>query len=560
MNKIDRRRFLSTATQTGLASASLIPAALKPASLHAFTGPTPHLATPSPEQLAWQDLELGMFVHFAPNTWQDVESDNLTTPLSKINPDTLDTDQWAQTAVDLGAKYIVFVAKHQGGFCMWQTDTTDYSIKNTPWKNGRGDVLADVLASCKKFGLKLGVYVCPRDDHSGATTGGICKTPELQKIYDARYRQQLTEVFTRYGSLVEIWFDGSSVTPVADLLAKYQPHAIVFQGPSASIRWVGNEDGFAPYPCWNGISPAEAKSGTATALDSDPDGNAWLPSEVDVSIRRPDWFWNTTNESKVLTLDQLLSIYYRSVGRGAQLLLNIPANRHGLLSDKDCAVAKVFGAEIKRRFATPIATTSGTGTTITLKLLKPIRIDTVILQEETHKGERIRAYDLEGYSEGKWQKIGSGSAIGHKHIQPIDPITADAIRLRVTRNVGIPVIRTLAVFDTNTAPPADWNAPSQMWSADLVGDWTANAFSLDLSGKIKSAAQYRLRFIPKQGSITAIRNVTLKLHGLAQPALIKPSKTKPDELILDITETGGTIQITGTIEGSASGQILLQKL
>ena len=251
---------------------------------------------------------------------------------------------------------------------MWQTETTDYSIRNTPWRGGHGDVLADVSASCRKHGLKLGVYVCPRDDHFGAKTGGICKTPELQARYNAMYRRQLTEVFSRYGELVEVWFDGSTATPVSDLLAKYQPHAMVFQGPAATIRWVGNEDGFAPNPCWNGIDRADAKTGTATSLNSDPDGDVWMPNEVDVSIRRPNWFWSTKNANKVLTPAQLLSVYYRSVGRGAQLLLNIPANRDGLLPDPDCASASAFGSEVRKRFAKPLAETAGQGAELTLTL------------------------------------------------------------------------------------------------------------------------------------------------------------------------------------------------
>jgi alpha-L-fucosidase len=331
---VNRRTLLSLGARAGVATAAM--ETLRP---FAFAQPAGSgiqmraVARPSADQLAWQDLEVGMFVHFAPNTWQNAESDNLSTPLSEIDPKDLDTDQWARTAVNLGAKYIVFVAKHQGGFCMWQTDTTDYSIKNTPWKHGKGDVVADVSASCRKFGLKLGIYCCPRDDHFGAKTGGICATPELQAKYDKMYREQLTEVWSRYGPLVEIWFDGSTITPVADLLTKYQPHAMVFQGPEATIRWVGNENGFAPYPCWNGISKADAATGTATALDSNPNGAVWMPNECDVSIRRPDWFWHTDNANKVMTEQQLLSVYYRSVGRGAQLLLNIPANREGLLPD-----------------------------------------------------------------------------------------------------------------------------------------------------------------------------------------------------------------------------------
>lgn len=518
------------------------------------------LALPSPYQIAWQNMELGMFVHLAPNTWQDVESDNLSTPLSEIDPKELNTDQWAETAVNLGAKYIVFVAKHQGGFCMWQTQTTDYSIRNTPWRSGHGDVMADISASCRKFGLKLGVYVCPRDDHFGAKTGGICKSPEQQAKYNAMYREQLTEVLSRYGDLVEIWFDGSTVTPVGDLLRKYQPHAMVFQGPQATIRWVGNENGFAPYPCWNGIDAADARTGTATSLNSDANGNVWMPNEVDVSIRRPDWFWSTKNANKVLTEDQLLSIYYRSVGRGAQLLLNIPANRNGLLSDKDCSVARSFGLEIKRRFAKPLAETSGTGESINLLLDRPVKIDTIIIEEDISKGERVREYRLEGHSNGVWQHLGFGSAIGHKRIQPVPPTTVEAVRLIVIKAAATPVIRTLAIFDTGTAPPVDWNAPSAIWAANLVGDWKQNEFALDLTSKINAAAQYRLRFVPENGTVTGIKDVVLLLHGVPEPSMVKLIKDRPDELILDVTGVAETVQISGRVEGAISGQILLQRL
>lgn len=558
--KMDRRTFLSGGVHAGLTSVAL--KAWTPAGFHLLpdTAPPRSLALPSAGQMSWQDMEIGMFVHFAPNTWQDVESDNLSTPLSEINPKRLDTDQWVQTAIALGAKYIVFVAKHQGGFCMWQTQTTDYSIRNTPWKDGHGDVLADVQASCRKYGLKLGVYVCPRDDHFGAKTGGVCKTPELQARYDAMYREQLKEVFSGYGELVEIWFDGSTVTQVGDLIQKYQPHAMVFQGPQATIRWVGNEDGFAPYPCWNGIDRADAQTGTATALNSDPNGNVWMPSEVDVSIRRPDWFWSTTNENKVLTKDQLLSIYYRSVGRGAKLLLNIPANRNGLLSEKDSAAAKELGLEIQRRFGIPLVKTSGSGRVLTLRLNRPTRIDTVILQEEIAKGERVREYRLEGRANGAWQTLGAGSAIGHKRIQPVEPATIDEVRLVVTSDAALPAIRTLAVFDTGVAPPADWNAPSELWAANLVGNWSDHHFSLDLTAKIDSAAQYRLHFVPKNGQVTAIRDVVLKLHGVDELRFVKPVKDQPGDLILDITGVAETVEISGHVDGSGDGQILLQKL
>ena len=559
-----RRDFLSSAIRGGVAIAVLqhtaptLASSLGPA-LQDESLPPPR-AFPTPDQVAWQDLEIGMFVHFAPNTWQDVESDNLSTPLSEINPKDLDTDQWARTALALGAKYIVFVAKHQGGFCMWQTHTTDYGIRNTPWRNGKGDVMADISASCKKYGLRLGVYMCPRDDHFGAKTGGVCATPELQAKYNTMYREQLTEVLSRYGSIVEIWFDGSTAAPVSDILAKYQPRAMIFQGPSATIRWVGNEDGYAPYPGWNGIDRVDAKTGTATALNSDPDGDVWLPSEVDVSTHRPKWFWSTTDANKVLTLDQLMGIYYRSVGRGAQLLLNVPPNRDGLMSEPDTALVKSFGDEVKRRFSRPLAETNGTGATVTLKLPSPSRIDTVVLEEDIRSGERVRVYTLEGLNAGNWVKIGEGTAIGHKRILPVDPVTVEAVRLTANKHAGIPRLRRIALFNTGVTPPENWNAVPQLWAPNIVGRWRGNTFSLDLTKQIDAAKQYRLRFVPRTGTVTALTDVVLKLHGVAEPNLLKTVKDRPNELILDITEVSDSVTLEGHVEGATSGQILLQKL
>lgn len=515
------------------------------------------VARPTPRQIAWQDLEIGMFVHFAPNTWQDLEYDNLSTPLSAINPAQLDTDQWVDTAVALGARYVVFVAKHAGGFCMWQTKTTDYSIAHTPWRSGKGDVVADISASCRKRGLKFGVYASPRDDHFGAGVGGKCKTPQLQARYDAMYREQLRELFSRYGELVEIWFDGSTVTPVSDLIRQCQPNAMIFQGQDATIRWVGNEDGYAPYPCWNGIEAALAKLGTATALDGDPNGSVWLPNEVDVSIRRPDWFWSTKNANKVLTPDQLLSIYYRSVGRGAQLLLNIPANREGLLDTKDRTSAAEFGKEVRRRFGSPLASTRGSGSEVLLQLERPMRIDTVILEEETALGERVRAFTLEGRSQGAWNSLGSGTAIGHKRIQPVEPRTVDAIRLRVTRQAALPSIRTLAVFNTQRTPPADWNAQPELWAPNLAGRWKDGTFSLEVGSLIPAAAQYGLQFRSTTGSVLGFEDLKLTIGGVPSSQFLKVSGTRKDELLLDITAPDPSIVVTGRVSGADAGSVIL---
>ncbi|MFT4111227.1 alpha-L-fucosidase [Silvibacterium sp.] len=559
---MDRRTLLTLSAKAGLLSAlpSFGASALFARSLSSFAHEGVALAHPTADQVRWEDLEIGMFVHFGNETYLNGRSHDFSVPASEVNPVDLDTDQWARTAVALGAKYIVFVAKHQYGFCSWQTDTTDFSLKSSPWKDGKGDIMRMLRASCDKFQLGLGVYLSPRDDHFGAATGGICKTPEEQAKYNEIYRAQLTELVTRYGPLVEIWFDGATATPVNDILKKYQPHAAVFQGPAATIRWVGNEDGFAPYPCWNGVDRGASAAGTATALDSDPNGNRWLPSEVDVSIRRPDWFWTPDNEKKVLRVDQLFSIYYRSVGRGAQLMLNIPPDPSGLLPAADVASATAFGTEIRRRFARPIATTSGKGAQVTLQLASPTRIDTVILQESIEQGERVRAYTLEGRVNGSWTTLGEGSAIGHKRIQPVASTVVDAVRITVTKAAAEPEVRTLAVYDTGVAPPSDWNATSALWSHNLIGDWKDGRFSLDLHKYVNEAAQYLLRLVPAEGAITEIRDITLILDGAPQPKLLKHVPVHPDELVIDVTGLGDTGTISGTVVGATHGQALLQKL
>jgi alpha-L-fucosidase len=541
-----RRRFLGSSL--AVAAAAQMPA---------FAA-GPQLALPTADQLAWQDLEVGMFIHFAPNTWQDKEGDNLSTPLSAINPQ-IDTDNWAQCAVNLGARYIVFVAKHIGGFCMWQTQTTTYSIAHTPWKNGKGDVLEDLSASCKKFGLGLGVYLSPRDDNFGAGGGGHCKDPAKQDVYNQMYRTQLTEVLSRYGSMVEMWFDGSNIVPVADILQKYAPHAAVFQGPSATIRWVGNEDGFSPSPLWNAVARADAKSGTATSLLGDPDGEVWLPVEADVSIRRPNWFWSTTNVKKLMTLDDLLEVYYRSVGRGSQLLLNIPADRRGLMPDEDFARAKEFGDELRHRFKHSIAEMKGAGRTFNLPLARTQHADHVVLQEECRYGQRIRAYTLEGNIDGTWSTLYSGNSIGQKRIIPITPNSYIALRLTITESSAPARIRRFAAYNTLAEPPKNWDAPASVWSANAVGRWTDSKFDLDLSKKITAATQYRLRFLPASGTVNAVENVQLLVNGVLSPQLVRPVRGSKNVLMLDMTEIPQKTSISGTISGADKGTIVLEK-
>lgn len=499
-----------------------------------------------------------MFVHIAPNTWQNREYDDLSTPLSEINPD-IDTDNWAQCAVNLGARYIVFVAKHAGGFCWWQTKTTPYSVSHIPWKNGHGDVLRNLRASCDKYGLKLGVYVSPRDGYNGAGTGGVCKTPEKQKAYNAIYREQLTEVLSRYGAMVEIWFDGSTVTPVADIVERYAPHAAIFQGPEATIRWVGNENGFAPYPCWETLPLADAATGVATSSSSTPYGNVWMPIEADVSIRRPKWFWSTTDLKDLMTVDQLLEVYYRSIGRGVQLLLNVPPSTTGHMDPHDFARAKEFGDEIRRRFGRPAVEISGSGHTTTFHPHRPLRIDHAILQEDCRYGQRVESYRVEGLADGQWKTLATGSTIGFKRIQPLTPSIVHGLRLIVTSSLETPRILRFAAYDTHAAPPAGWDAASRVYAPTPAGHWNGSTFHIDLTSQIKQAGQYLVHFTPQRGSIKALRNVEILFNGASEPKLVQYIPDAPGSLLLDITEIGAKIELQGSVDGASKGAILLQQ-
>ncbi len=406
---------------------------------------TPRLALPTPEQADWHDLELGMFIHFAPNTWQDQEYDDLSTPLSKMNPFQLDTDQWVEVAEAMGAKYIIFVAKHVGGFCWWQTETTDYGVKSIPWRDGKADVMAMLAESCRRRSMKLGVYISPADRKHGAEVGGRCKTAAEQKRYNAIYRQQLTELLSRYGPLVEVWFDGSCIIDVGDILKQYAPKAMVFQGPQATIRWVGNEDGIAPYPAWNSLPIAAAKSGVATAAESRPDGDAWMPLECDARFRNT-WFWNTRNANTLKTVDRLMDMYYKSVGHGAVLLLNHTPDPTGLVPEADARRAAEFGAEVRRRFGKSIAETSGQAEIVELDLGKPQVVDHVVTMEDIRQGERIRSYIIEALVDGIWKEVSKGTAVGHKKIDRISPLKTTKIWLRALSSTGLPIIRKLAAY------------------------------------------------------------------------------------------------------------------
>jgi len=411
------------------------------------------LAVPTPAQVEWQEHEVGMFIHMAPQTWQDSETDTMKTPLWAMNPEKLDVAQWVRVAESMGAKYIVFVAKHEGGFCWWPTTTTDHCVRNIPWRAGKGDVLADLSVECAKRKMKLGVYISPQDRIHGVGVGGKASDPAKQGEYEKLFRAQLTEVLSTYGRMCEVWFDGSLVFDVGDILKQHAPDAAIFQGPHATIRWVGNEAGVVDGPAWNAVRSGDKKWGDYTTADAKPDGDRWLPNECDARIRAT-WFWRTDNAKTLKSVDALMTMYEASVGRGGVLLLNNTPDRSGLIPDEDARRSAEFGAMIKRRYDVAMISSAGTveeGKDLTVTLSAPRAIDRVMLQEDIAQGERVREYVIEalkpGAPESGWEIIAKGTAIGYKRIEVLaEPMTVAKVRLRVVKTVGEARIAHLAVF------------------------------------------------------------------------------------------------------------------
>jgi alpha-L-fucosidase len=482
----------------------------------------PRQVLPEPEQVLWQNMEQIMFVHFGPATWQNGENDNRSTPLDKIDPAKLDVNQWIDAAEAFDAKMILFVAKHVGGFCWWQTETTDYSIKNTPYKNGKGDVLDELVKACFQRGMKFGIYISPADGKHGVGNGGKAKNAEEQEKYNKILRKQWEEVLSRYGNqITEIWFDGSVIVPLEDIIKKYSPNAIVFQGPFATIRWVGNERGLCPYPNWYTVKEKDAKSGVATAAHNDPNGDAWQPVEVDTTLRNHFWFWRQTNEKNLRSLDNLMEIYYQSVGRGAMLLLNSAPDTSGLIPEKDMARYREFGNEIKRRFGKSVAETSGKGNFAEIKLPESATIDHAIIQEEISMGQRIRKYEIEGLIDNQWRSLAQGQSVGQKRIEKFESVKVDAVRLRVTESSFPPVISRFAVFNvgtsTNNIISATENKPEKDVGEIRVGN--GGQFEFDLSPFIPFAEQYLLS-IKSEEQVMPIEKLFLQISEIDLPNFV----------------------------------------
>jgi alpha-L-fucosidase len=460
------------------------------------------LARPSNAQYRWHEQERIMFIHFGMATWQGVEYDNGNFDLKRINPDRLNTDEWCRVAASWGAKQIIFVAKHVGGFCWWPTETTEYCVRNIPWKNGKGDLLKDISESCRKFRLKLGVYCYPGDVRWGAGIGSGGKTndPSRQEAYNEVYRRQLTELLTLYGEMTEVWFDGSCIINVNDILDKYAGNAVVLQGPKASIRWPGTETARIFYPAWNSIKQSDLESGIATQYNDDPDGDAWAPLEADAPIYNHNWFWSPGNENKRRSVNELMDIYYKSVGYGSVLLLNATPDTTGVIPAGDAKLFADFGKEISRRFDNPLASVSNRKSEVVeIDFDHPREINHTIVMEDYREGHRVREYVIEGFVHNEWIRLAGGTSVGRKKIDPFTPVTVAKVRLRILKKADVPLIRSFEVynvenyrFEPSLYETTDWKE---------CGEWDTKSFtkgrkemSIDLSSFILKPGQYEVAF------------------------------------------------------------------
>ena len=480
MTELSRRTLIAT----GLA-ASALPAA--PALARVAT-PRPHGAVPSPRQWRWHGREQYAFVHFSINTFTDKEWGFGDESPKLFDPSDFDADQIVAAAKAGGLTGLILTAKHHDGFCLWPTKLTEHCIRNSPYKDGKGDVVREMADACRRAKLPFGLYLSPWD-RNHAEYG--------RPAYVEYYRAQLTELCTRYGELFEVWFDGANGgdgyyggarearkidapryydwPSIVALVHKLQPNACTFDPLGADIRWVGNEDGVAGDPCWPTMpnKPYDQKDGNSGVRG----GALWWPAETDVSIR-PGWFYHSDEDSKVKSPERLIRLYDESVGRGTNLNLNIPPDRRGRIPDQDVRILQSFGDAIRATFARDLAKgaiahashSRGAGfaparvldgnretywsspdrvTTPTLTLdLKPgTRFDVIRLREYLPLGVRVTRFAVDAEIQGSWRTLAEHECISAQRIIRLDaPIAPRRVRLRVIEAPVCPAISEFALF------------------------------------------------------------------------------------------------------------------
>lgn len=457
--------------------------------------PAPLYPIPSAQQLAWHNMELNAFIHFTTNTFTGREWGEGSELETLFNPTALNVTQWIATLKEAGFKGAILTAKHHDGFCLWPSKYTEHSVKNSPWKSGKGDVVKAVSEACKKAGLKFGIYLSPWD-RNRADYG--------QPSYITYYRNQLRELFTAYGPVFEMWFDGANGgngyygganeirkingatyydwPNTLKLVRSMQPQVLFFSDAGPDLRWVGNERGVAGETAWNTISNDTlyaGKPGIENLLNTGSEnGTKWIPAEVDVSIRK-GWFYHAAEDTLVKTPQQLFDIYLTSVGRGSTLLLNVPPDQRGLFHEQDVAALRGFRKLLDTEFKTNLAkqavakassfrgsdaafAASGlidgnaetywatddnvTTGTIEIDLDEKKLLKYIVLQEYIRLGQRIKAFTVDVWKDAAWQQAASATTIGYKRILKISPTETTKIRITITGAKACPVLSNLELY------------------------------------------------------------------------------------------------------------------
>lgn len=412
---------------------------------------------PTRKQLKWQSLELTAFLHFGINTFTGNEWGNGKDSPEMFNPSSLDCRQWVQTLKEGGFRMAILTAKHHDGFCLWQTNTTDYSVKNSPWKNGQGDVVKELSDACREFGLEFGVYLSPWDRNAQCYGDS--------PVYNEFFIQQLTELLTNYGKVSEVWFDGACAegpngkkqeydwTAILKTIHKLQPKAVTaIMGDD--VRWVGNEGGRGRETEWSATAytPVSLERGLeqnrelglvemsrdlgSRELIAKAQEVSWYPSEVDVSIR-PGWFYHPQQDCQVKTLENLVDIYYTSVGRNSVLLLNIPPDTRGLIHEIDVERIKelrnYLDVTFEKNFIqdSPKLWKAESGDAIELAVSGGEKFNTLKIREDITKGQRVESFTLEISKDGAWEKVAEGTTIGYNRLLKFPNTNTDKIRLTI---------------------------------------------------------------------------------------------------------------------------------
>ncbi|MBR4130556.1 MAG: alpha-L-fucosidase [Bacteroidaceae bacterium] len=456
--------------------------------------PAPFGPVPTARQLAWHDMQMYAFIHFTTTTYRDVEWGYGDASPDEFMPTKFNPRQWVEVLKAAGMKGVVLTAKHHDGFCLWPSQLTDYSVVHSPWLDGKGDVVGSLAAEAKRAGLKFGVYLSPWDRHDMRYGS---------PAYIDYFRGQLKELLIGYGPIFEVWQDGANGgdgyygglrekrtidnktyydwATTDSLIRQWQPMACIFSDGGPDARWCGNEKGSVGDPNWatlnrNNYAPGNAKN--YGLQHGDVGGTHWIPAEVDVSIR-PGWFYHQSEDDKVKTVEQLMDIYYTSVGRGANLILNVPPTKEGLVHPIDSARLVAFGEALQREFSRPLkakaikswkatnerkgfaasnVSKSGRKTywatdddvreaTLTMTLKKPVSLYRLRLCEPIQLGQRIESFQVEALTkEGEWEGIATGTTIGPQRLLRLPEKEVQALRVTVNSASSCPLLSEVQLF------------------------------------------------------------------------------------------------------------------